>query len=137
MVLLLKRQSLLIDFVASLGLCLRMSTCYRINFSRVEWKVHVEGNAYVLGAKAGDGSCKWPCPSGCKQNPGDNWSDTSSLCLLRALSERVFWLRLWAPLGDVDVHQPEVRSTPSSYLRSVLRLLRGRPTFVCSLCSNA
>jgi hypothetical protein len=61
---------------------------WRINFSRVEWKVHVEGNAYVLGAKPGDCKCKWPCyPHGCAKNPGDNW--------------------LWAPLGIVDVHQPE------------------------------
>jgi len=65
---------------------------WRINFSRVEWKVHVEGSAYVLGGKEGDGACKWPCTvahpgTGCPQNPGDNW--------------------LWAPLGIVDVHQPE------------------------------
>ena len=66
---------------------------WRINFSRVEWKAHIEGSVtkhdrhYVLGDKAGDGSCDWPCPSGCAQNPGDNW--------------------LWAPLGIVDVHQPE------------------------------
>ena len=61
---------------------------WRINFSRVEWKVHVIGDAYVLGAKPGDCACTWPCyPVGCKKNPGDNW--------------------LWAPLGIVDVHQPE------------------------------
>lgn len=47
-------------------------TCYW-DLRQVEWKVHVEGNAYVLGEKAGDGSCKWPCPGGCPQNPGDNW----------------------------------------------------------------
>ena len=47
--------------------------------------MHVEGNAYVLGAKAGDGSCKWPCPSGCKQNPGDNWSEHKQS--LRALPD--------------------------------------------------
>ena len=123
---------------------LKQGQYWRINFSRVEWKVHVvagtgagisagggeaevemesrsirEGDSgnddnsndnhnsnsssssssssnsssngepahYVLGARAGDGSCTWPCPGGCKQNPGDNW--------------------LWAPLGVVDVHQPE------------------------------
>jgi hypothetical protein len=66
----------------------RPGTYWRINFSRVEWKVHTEGNAYVLGAKKGDCACTWPCyPHGCTKNPGDNW--------------------LWAPLGIVDVHQPE------------------------------
>ena len=72
------------------------------------------------------------------KTPATTGQTQKSLCLLRALSERVLvWHRLWAPLGDVDVHQPEVRSALSSYPRSVLRLLRGRPTFVCSLCSNA
>jgi hypothetical protein len=44
---------------------------WRINFSRVEYKVKVEGNNYVKDTAI-------PC---------DNW--------------------LWAPLGIVDVHQPE------------------------------
>eukprot|EP00038_Savillea_parva_P012574 m.205560 g.205560 ORF g.205560 m.205560 type:complete len:442 (-) comp22997_c0_seq1:178-1503(-) len=44
---------------------------WRINFSRVEYKVRVEGNHYVKDTSR-------PC---------DNW--------------------LWAPLGIVDVHQPE------------------------------
>jgi len=83
------------------ALPIKHGSYWRINFSRVEWKAHIEGGAasgglasggdassrYVLGEKAGDGSCDWPCPGGCKQNPGDNW--------------------LWAPLGIVDVHQPE------------------------------
>jgi hypothetical protein len=75
------------------ALPIKHGSYWRINFSRVEWKAHIEGGAasgglasggdassrYVLGEKAGDGSCDWPCPGGCKQNPGDNW--------------------LWAPLG--------------------------------------
>ena len=32
-----------------------------VNFSRVERKVHVGGNAYVPGAKRGDCPCTWPC----------------------------------------------------------------------------
>jgi hypothetical protein len=38
---------------------------WRINFSRVEWKVHVEDDNYVLGAEPGDCKCVWPCyPTG-------------------------------------------------------------------------
>ena len=151
---------------------LKQGQYWRINFSRVEWKVHVvagtgagvsagggeaevemdppatrlegrtlesrmyrEGDSsgnddnnndnhsssssssgssygepahYVLGARAGDGSCTWPCPGGCKQNPGDNW--------------------LWAPLGVVDVHQPErwgylqVGATTTYHSHSVSRI---------------
>jgi len=55
---------------------------WRINFSRVEWKVKQQGNGYEL-----DGSCKWPCPSGVADNPGDNW--------------------VWAPTGAINVHMPD------------------------------
>jgi hypothetical protein len=85
-----------ISFNNTNTLPIKPGSYWRINFSRVEWQAHIEGGKaapesmpahYVLGEKAGDGSCDWPCPGGCKQNPGDNW--------------------LWAPLGIVDVHQPE------------------------------
>jgi len=55
---------------------------WRINFSRVEWKVKAVGDGYTL-----DGSCKWPCPGGSDDNPGDNW--------------------VWAPTGAINVHMPE------------------------------
>ena len=62
---------------------------WRINFSRVQWKVHTEGARYALGAEPGgdNGACPWPCPVGTAANKGDNW--------------------VWAPTGVVDVHQPE------------------------------
>ena len=58
---------------------------WRINFSRVEWKVHAVGNRYALDGPA---NCTWPATHGCGSgNAGDNW--------------------VWAPTGMVDIHQPE------------------------------
>ena len=70
---------------------------WRINFSRVEWKVKTMGKYYeFVGADTG---CNWTWPEGCAQagagragagcatNPGNNW--------------------VWAPTGVVDIHLPE------------------------------
>jgi hypothetical protein len=58
---------------------------WRINFSRVEWKVHAVGDRYALDGP----NCTWPNNAhGCgPENSGDNW--------------------VWAPTGMVDIHQPE------------------------------
>ena len=59
---------------------------WRINFSRVQWRVHAAagGRYYALGDEDNSTpTCVWPCPSGTPSNPGDNW--------------------VWAPTGVVDV----------------------------------
>lgn len=63
---------------------------WRINFSRVEWRVHEAPGAggHERYALDGPSNCTWPSPHGCgPQNSGDNW--------------------VWAPTGMVDIHQPE------------------------------
>lgn len=95
-------------------------TYWRINFSRVEWKVRVEGDHYRLDGPA---NCTWPSPHGCGlDNYGDNW--------------------VWAPTGAVsDWSLPSVRprtargnsrnSPPASRIRLFrlpLRLFRLLPS---------